>query len=108
MLDTELPGMEKVEEVLHGFVLAPFREIVEKGKTALENAGDGRSRESKQMRKAAEGLIREGERAIKRIEPLCNSHLGKFGANFIGALKENGMLSLMGCRRLDLSPDTSR
>jgi hypothetical protein len=75
-------------------VLAPFEEIVEKGKNALENAGDGDSAESKQMQKAAKNLVREGERALAKIAPLCKSRLDEFGSVFVDALKEHGMSPL--------------
>lgn len=66
-------------------VLTPFREIVEKGSLALENAG-----ETQPMAKAAQGLVREGERALKKIEPICKKLLDDYGTNFINALKDNG------------------
>ena len=61
-----------MEDVTH-FVLNPFQEIVDKGKEALGNAGD-----SQPMSKAAQSLVKEGERAIKKIEPLflCRRSLG--------------------------------
>ncbi|KAF4470758.1 hypothetical protein FALBO_2330, partial [Fusarium albosuccineum] len=65
-------------------VVTPFRDIVEKGRTAVENAGD-----DKPMLKAAQSLVKEGERALKRIEPLCRKHLDEYGSNFLDALKEN-------------------
>ena len=66
-------------------ILTPFRDIVEKGKTAVENAGD-----EQPMLKASQGLVKEGERALKRIEPVCQKHFDECGSNFIDALKENG------------------
>ncbi|CAF3520904.1 unnamed protein product [Fusarium graminearum] len=66
-------------------VIGPFRDIVEKGREAIENAGD-----DKTMLKASQSLTKEGERALKRIEPLCRKHLDEYGSNFLDALKENG------------------
>ncbi|KAJ4270274.1 hypothetical protein NW762_001950 [Fusarium torreyae] len=66
-------------------VITPFRDIVDKGRTAVENAGD-----DKPMLKAAQSLVKEGERALKRIEPLCRKHLDEYGSNFLDSLKENG------------------
>lgn len=71
------------------FVLTPFREIVEKGQTAVENAGD-----TQPMLKASQSLVKEGERALKKIEPLCKKHLEEYGSNFLEAIKANGKLSL--------------
>ncbi|KAH7328318.1 hypothetical protein B0I35DRAFT_473047 [Stachybotrys elegans] len=65
-------------------VVAPFRDIVEKGNAASENAG-----ENEQMLKAAQSLVREGQRALKKIEPLTKKHFGEYRSNFIQALKEN-------------------
>jgi hypothetical protein len=74
--------MELVDEL----VLTPFKEIVEKGKRAVENAADGEA----EMLKASKALVREGERALKKIEPLCKKHFVEYGSNFLDALKENG------------------
>ncbi|KAJ4139080.1 hypothetical protein NW765_002977 [Fusarium oxysporum] len=65
-------------------VIAPFRDIVEKGREATQNAGD-----DKTMLKASQSLTKEGERALKKIEPLCRKHLDEYGSNFLDALKEN-------------------
>ncbi|KFA75805.1 hypothetical protein S40288_07786 [Stachybotrys chartarum IBT 40288] len=65
-------------------VIAPFRDIVEKGKQAVENAGDNEA-----MLKAAQSLVREGERALKKIEPLCKKQAEEYRSNFVLALKEN-------------------
>ena len=73
-----------MDDVAH-LVVAPFSDIVDKGKTALDNAGD-----SEPMRKAAQSLVKEGERALKRIEPICKKHTEQFGINFRDSLQENG------------------
>ncbi|CAJ0549329.1 Ff.00g029420.m01.CDS01 [Fusarium sp. VM40] len=65
-------------------VISPFRDIVDKGRKAVENAGD-----DKTMLKASQSLTKEGERALKKIEPLCRKHLDEYGSNFLDALKEN-------------------
>ncbi|KAH7017360.1 hypothetical protein EDB80DRAFT_282552 [Ilyonectria destructans] len=69
---------------VNDLVVTPFRDMVEKGRAAVENAGD-----DKPMLKAAQALVKEGERALKRIEPLCRKHLDEYGSNFVDALKEN-------------------
>ncbi|KAL6923701.1 hypothetical protein FSST1_000975 [Fusarium sambucinum] len=66
-------------------VIGPFRDIVDKGREAIENAGD-----DKTMLKASQSLTKEGDRALKKIEPLCRKHLDEYGSNFLDALKENG------------------
>ncbi|KAM0448972.1 hypothetical protein ACHAO4_008201 [Trichoderma viride] len=65
-------------------VLTPFRDIVEKGRTAVQNAGD-----TQPMLKASQALLKEGERALKKIEPLCKKHFDDYGPNFIAALRDN-------------------
>jgi hypothetical protein len=69
-------------------VVAPFRDIVDKAKAALENAAN-----NDDMRKAAQNLSREGERALKRIEPLCNKQFAEYSSSFIIALKENDSIA---------------
>ncbi|KAG8166382.1 hypothetical protein KVR01_002071 [Diaporthe batatas] len=49
-------------------VLTPFRDIVAHGEAAVKNAeeiGDDK------MLRAAQVLVKEGERALKRMEPVC-------------------------------------
>ncbi|PTB70738.1 hypothetical protein BBK36DRAFT_1165243 [Trichoderma citrinoviride] len=65
-------------------ILTPFRDIVDKGRTAVQNAGDAQP-----MLKASQALLKEGERALKKIEPLCKKHFDDFGPNFIEAVKDN-------------------
>ena len=66
-------------------VVTPFRDIVEKGQQAVNNAGD-----NDEMRKAAQTLVKEGERALKRIEPVCAKNFEEYGMNFLDTLKANG------------------
>lgn len=68
-------------------VLAPFHEIVSKGQEALANAGN-----SQPMREAAQSLVKEGERALRKIEPHVHKSVADYGVNFHTALKENGEL----------------
>lgn len=72
-------------EVVIELVLSPFRDIVEKAQAAINNAGD-----SVPMLKAAQTLLKEGERALKRIEPICQKHLAEYGPGFVDILRENG------------------
>lgn len=76
---------------LEHLVLAPFRDTVEKAKTALENAeaagDDGDA--ARAMQRAAKGLLSKSERALKKIEPLCDRFLQEYGTNFVDAVKES-------------------
>lgn len=68
-------------------VLAPFRDIVSHGQAAISNAedvGDG------EMLRAAGVLVKEGERALKRLEPVCRKVYEEYGSNFTDALMDNG------------------
>ncbi|KAK3318409.1 hypothetical protein B0H66DRAFT_602999 [Apodospora peruviana] len=75
---------------IHHLVLGPFRDVVAKGNTALENA---RGANSQPMIKSAQSLVNNAERALNKIEPVCNKRLGEYGSNFIDALKENDEIS---------------
>lgn len=73
--------MDSVDDL----VLTPFKEIVEKAATAVGNAGD-----YAEMLRASQALLKEGQRALKRIEPMCRKHFEEYGSAFTDALKENG------------------
>lgn len=76
-----------MDDAIGDLVLAPFRDIVSQGKAAVENAVHG---EDDGMLKAAQSLVKEGERALKRIEPLCRRKLEEYGPLFVNALKDDG------------------
>lgn len=76
-----------MDEAIGDLVLAPFRDIVVQGRIASGNAEevghDG-------MLTAARNLVKEGERALKRLEPLCRKNYEELGAEFVNALKNDG------------------
>jgi hypothetical protein len=78
-------------------IIRPFREVVERGKEAADNAdaaGDDVDAElSKAMAKAARSVLKEGERALKRIQPLWDSQVERFGDSFKNSIRQNGMSS---------------
>ncbi|ORY65486.1 uncharacterized protein BCR38DRAFT_484903 [Pseudomassariella vexata] len=76
-------------EEVERLVVAPFREIVEKANQAIVNAGDADEHVSAPMLKAAQNLAKEGERALKKIEPLCKKNNDDYGSNFVDAIKEH-------------------
>lgn len=80
-----------MEEAAKELVLSPFRDIVAKAQTAIENGRemDDSSEVKGPMTKAANALLREGDRAVKKIEPLCDKLLANQGDIFIDALREN-------------------
>jgi hypothetical protein len=73
-------------------VLAPFREIVQKGKTAIENVESAGDEAPAGMLKAAQNLVKEGEKALKKIEPVSTATYEEYGSNFIDAVKANGAI----------------
>jgi hypothetical protein len=85
--------MEEVDDLIVG----PFKEIADKARQAIDNAGD----DNPEMVKAAKSLLKEGERGLKRIEPLCKKYLEDYGSSFTTALKENGTSGVSGACTMD-------
>lgn len=86
-------------------ILGPFREVAERGKEAITNAqdvhdDDAENERAKYMLKAAQAVAKEGERALKRLQPLWDGQVGKYGATFTDALIQNGIQysSLLFCQ----------
>ncbi|ATY60405.1 RING finger domain-containing [Cordyceps militaris] len=73
-----------MDDEVNVLTLKPFHDVVQEASTALENAGDNDI-----MRKAAKKLLREGEKAVKLIEPQCTKRHAEYGDNFLNALREN-------------------
>ncbi|KAB5536004.1 hypothetical protein GE09DRAFT_971710 [Coniochaeta sp. 2T2.1] len=78
-----------MDDDVQNLVLAPFQEVAERGKIALENATAAGLTKSDDMFKAAHGLARDGERALKKLEPLCRKQWEEYSTSFVVALKEN-------------------
>ncbi|KAI0516697.1 hypothetical protein F5B22DRAFT_176222 [Xylaria bambusicola] len=76
-------------EEVEALVLAQFREIVEKGKAAIENVESAGSEAPAPMLKAAQSLVDWGEKALKKIEPVSTANYEEYGSHFVNALKEN-------------------
>ncbi|KOS18369.1 hypothetical protein ESCO_002917 [Escovopsis weberi] len=71
-----------------GLVTAPFHDLVQKSRIALQNAGS-----LQPMAQAASSLLKEGQRAITRLEPMCQRYWEDHGIFFVGLLKENDELA---------------
>lgn len=74
--------------------LGPFREVAERGKEAIANArdiDDAENEDAKIMLKAAQAVAKEGERALKKLQPLWDGQVGKYGGVFTDALSQNGI-----------------
>ncbi len=73
-------------------ILAPFREVVDRGKEAVANADsdDDENDTVKRLSKAGKAVVREGERALKRLQPLWDDQVAKHGDTFRAAMARNG------------------
>lgn len=80
-----MPPPAIMDDEVNVLTLKPFRDVVEQASAALENAG-----ENDAMRKAAKKLLREGEKAVKLIEPQCTKRHAEYGDNFLNALRGSG------------------
>lgn len=88
-------------------LLGPFKEVVERGKEALanaEDAGEENAELSRLMLKAAQGVVKEGERALKRLQPLWDGQIEKYGDAFRDGLGQNGMDARVLSPQSPLSP----
>lgn len=77
-------------------ILAPFREVVERGEESARNAHDAQDDDpetSREMAKSASMIAKEGQRALKRLQPLWNNQFEKHGDVFKDTIAENGKLS---------------
>ncbi|CAK7270841.1 hypothetical protein SEPCBS119000_004291 [Sporothrix epigloea] len=75
-----------MSEEIDFLLLNPFAEIVEKAQTALDAA---QAADNVDMLKAAQALLKEGERARKAIEPIAKRQLALYGESFVTALKDH-------------------
>ncbi|KAK8080368.1 hypothetical protein PG997_008186 [Apiospora hydei] len=74
------------------FVIHPFQELVKIAKEATANAEAGQSEDperSKCMLKAARGLVKEGERALQKLQPLWDAQIERHGDAFKRGIRDN-------------------
>ncbi|KAL1902483.1 hypothetical protein Sste5346_001464 [Sporothrix stenoceras] len=71
-------------------IVRPFREVVERGNEAVQNAeADDASADGDtlaEMAKAGRAVVREGERALKRLQPVWDGQVEKYGDAFKDAM----------------------
>ncbi|MBE3110828.1 MAG: hypothetical protein IMZ46_10015 [Acidobacteria bacterium] len=84
-------------DLVDDLVLTPFKEIVDQAATAVGNAGD-----NPEMLKASHALLKEGQRALKKLDPLCRKQFDDYGTAFTDALKGNGKRASLGLPRSHL------
>jgi hypothetical protein len=66
-------------------ILSPFHEVVSRGKEAVASAEGAAGEDaelSRLMAKAGTAVVKEGERALKRLQPLWDSQVGLYGDAF--------------------------
>ncbi|KAK0726643.1 hypothetical protein B0T21DRAFT_385829 [Apiosordaria backusii] len=66
-------------------LIRPFRDVVAVGTTAVTNAaslGPHRADDADRMSRAAQALVREGERALKKLQPVWDDQVQKLGDLF--------------------------
>lgn len=76
-------------------ILNPFHEVVDRGKEAVANAegaADEDAEVSRLMGKAGVAVVKEGERALKRLQPLWDSQVDKYGDAFKESLSQNAAI----------------
>jgi hypothetical protein len=74
-------------------IIRPFREVVERGTDAVANAeavGNDDTTLSERMSKAARAIVREGERALKKLQPIWNAQVEIYGSAFKDAMMAQG------------------
>ena len=82
----------EVEELF----IQPFREIVDRGRQAVEYADDDDDPErAKVLAKAGQSIVKEGERALKKIQPLWDKQVSEHGDTFREAIRKNGMFLIL-------------
>lgn len=77
-------------------IIRPFKEVVERGADAVANAEAAAGAEhvdpdlSERMLKVARGVMREGERALKKIQPIWDGQVERYGDTFKEAMMDQG------------------
>lgn len=75
-------------------LIRPFGDVVAVGTTAATNAaalGPDRASDADRMSRAAQALVREGERALTKIRPVWEDRVGKYGDKFKGIMAQQGI-----------------
>jgi hypothetical protein len=75
-------------------IIQPFREVVERGRDAVSNVEAGGEDLDPElldrMAKAGRAVLREGERALKRLQPIWDSQVEKYGDAFTSSILQQG------------------
>ncbi|KAH8769225.1 hypothetical protein F5883DRAFT_418099 [Diaporthe sp. PMI_573] len=89
-------------------ILNPFHEVVDRGKEAVTNAEGAAGEDaelSRLMAKAGVAVVKEGERALKRLQPLWDSQVERYGDAFKESLSQSAAIEEKRRRLEDLLYD---
>ncbi len=71
-------------------LIRPFRDVVAVGNTALANASASASSHADLMSRAAHALVREGERALNKVQLIWQDRITKHGNGFSEMMVQQG------------------
>lgn len=71
-------------------LIRPFRDVVAVGNTALANASTSSSSHADLMSRAAQALVREGERALNKVQLIWQDRITKHGSGFSDLMVQQG------------------
>ncbi|KAK3303809.1 uncharacterized protein B0T15DRAFT_402453 [Chaetomium strumarium] len=81
-------------------LIQPFRDVVAAGAAAVANArNDGPASHVDRMARAAQALVREGERALTKVQLVWNDHVARHGDTFRETMVQQASIEK---RRLEL------
>ncbi|KAK4233534.1 hypothetical protein C8A03DRAFT_19410 [Achaetomium macrosporum] len=80
-------------------LIQPFRDVVAAGAAAVANAGRGPADHVDRMSRAAQALVREGERALTKVQLVWNDHVARHGDTFRETMVQQASIEK---RRLEL------
>ncbi|KAI0158707.1 hypothetical protein BJ166DRAFT_309598 [Pestalotiopsis sp. NC0098] len=78
---------------MEDLLVQPFRELIKRGNEAITNGEAARLENpelSQVILRSARAVVREGERALQKVQPLLLDHLERHGDAFRDALKHCG------------------
>lgn len=89
-------------------ILNPFHDVVDRGKEAVNNAesaADEDAELSRVLARAGVAVVKEGDRALKRLQPLWDGQVEKYGDAFKESLSQNAAIEEKRRRLEDLLYD---
>lgn len=72
-------------------LLRPFQDVVSLGTTAVVNAS---THHADPMLRAAQALVREGDRALKKVQSVWNDHVERYGDAFKDMMVQQGTFAV--------------